>query len=128
MSGIDWKSSWNLVALSKLKSLETLIMKGFLSFVNWPLCSTFGCLASSMPSCTKCFYMGKLFSLNAFKFKASIWICSCLRLKISSIKKREKGYKFRVVNEGDIFPSVTESREMTISRVVEQLVPERKRK
>lgn len=36
--------------------------------------------------------------------------------------------KYWVVNEGDIFPSVTECKEMTISRVVEQLVPERKRK
>lgn len=36
--------------------------------------------------------------------------------------------KYWVVNEGDIFPSVTESREMTRSRVAEQLVPERKRK
>lgn len=48
----------------------------------------------------------------------------------ASKKEREvTNPKSRVVSEGDIFPSGTESRELTVSRVVvEQLMPERKRK
>ena len=55
--------------------------------------------------------------------------------KYLAFKKRERererkvtNTKSWVVNGGDIFPSVAESREMTRSRVAEQLVPERKRK
>lgn len=48
---------------------------------------------------------------------------------LASKKEREvTDTKYRVANEGDIFPSGTEIREMTISRVVEQLMPERERK
>lgn len=75
-------------------------------------------------------YMGKLFSLNAFTFKASIWLDSCFWLQIASIKQGGgvTNTKYRAANEGAIFPSVIESRERTISRVVEQSMPERKRK
>lgn len=47
----------------------------------------------------------------------------------SKKERKATNTKYRVVNEGDIFPSGTESREMTVSRVVvEQSMPERKRK
>lgn len=45
---------------------------------------------------------------------------------VASKRKREEviNTKYWVVNEGDIFLSITESREITISRVVEELMPE----
>lgn len=46
---------------------------------------------------------------------------------VSKNEREVTNTKYRGVN-GDIFPSVTENREMTIHRVVEQWMPERKRK
>lgn len=50
---------------------------------------------------------------------------------LASKKKRERevtNTKNQIVNEGAVFPSVTESRDTTLSRIVEQWMPERKRK
>lgn len=69
------------------------------------------------------FYCGKVFSLNAFNLKHLTGCVSVCDSKYLA-PKRERGYKHQIVNEREIFPSVTESKEITISKVVEQLVPE----
>ena len=58
----------------------------------------------------------------------SKYLASKKKKKERERERKVTNTKYWVVNEGDVFPSVTESREMTRSRVAEQLVPERKRK